>query len=211
MRNRRLAHVMLFLSLAIATVNAVAAADDGQQPAAAVDQPGTAVVERLQSALVGAMKGGAKLDLKGRCAQLEPAITQAHDFDDVVPEVFGDDWQRLTPAQKQTVIDLYRKVSVMTFAQQFNEYHGEKFQVLDEKPIARGDRIVRSLMRLPNGESVHFDYVLHQSDGQWRIVNTVFDGVSGFAMDRSRYQPLLQQRGADALIAELKKAATGQP
>ncbi len=203
MRNYGLARVVLASVLLLAAARTTIAADDGQKP-------GTAVVKQLQDALLDVMKQGSKLDVNGRYTRLEPVITETHDFEFSVPRVFGEDWKRLTDAQKQTVADLYRRVSTMTFAQQFSDYHGEQFSVVDEKPASRGDRLVRSVMHLPSGESVHFDYLLHEADGQWRIINTVFDGVSGLSMERSRYQPLLQQQGADALIAQLRKAAAGQ-
>ncbi len=204
MRNCHFTSVVLASVLLLAAApTAMAATDEGQNPA-------TPVVERLQNALLDVMKQGSKLDVNGRYMRLEPVITETHDFEFSVPRVFGEDWKRLTDAQKQTVTDLYRRVSIMTFAQQFSDYHGERFSIVDEKPASRGDRLVRSVMHLPSGESVHFDYLLRQSDGQWRIINTVFDGVSGLSMERSRYQPLLQQQGADALIAQLRKAAAGQ-
>jgi phospholipid transport system substrate-binding protein len=192
------------MALLLATARGTIAADEGQNP-------GTAVVQRVQGALLDVMKQGAKLDIKGRYAQLEPVITETHDFEFIVPRVFGDDWQRLTDAQKRTVVDLYRRASIMTYAREFNEYHGERFQILDEKPTSRGSRVVRSVMLQPSGESVHFDYLLHQTDGQWRIINTIFDGVSGLTINRARYQPLLQQQGVDALIAQLRKEASGEP
>jgi phospholipid transport system substrate-binding protein len=205
MRNYHFASVMLAgVILLAAARTTLAATDEGQNP-------GTAVVERLQNALLDVMKQGSKLDVNGRYMRLEPVITETHDFEFSIPRVFGEDWQRLTDAQKQTVAELYRRATIMTFAQQFNDYHGEQFSVVDEKPTARGDRLVRSVMRVPQGPAVHFDYLLRKVDGQWRIINTVFDGVSGLSMERARYQPLLQQRGADALIVQLRKAAAGQP
>jgi phospholipid transport system substrate-binding protein len=175
--------------------------------AADAADPAAATVERVQTTLVDVMKNGEKLGVKGRYTQLEPVISGTHDFDFVTPRVFGDDWQKLSDPQKQTVADLYRRVSIMTFAQQFDSFHGERFEVVSSNPASDGDQFVRTVMHGPQGQHIAFDYLLHQKAGKWFIVNTVFDGVSGLSMDRARYQPLLQQRGPDALIDQLRKQA----
>jgi phospholipid transport system substrate-binding protein len=205
MRHRRLASTSIALALLLfAAARGVFAAED-------VRKPGTAVVEQLQNALLDAMKKGEQLDVKARYALLEPVITEAHDFDFVAPRVFGDAWQKLTDEQKKTVLDLYRQAAIMTFAQQFNAYQGEQFRILDEQATSRGTRVVRSEMLEPSGKTVHFDYLLHNADGKWRIINTSFDGVSGMSMDRARYQSVLEQRGVDALITLLRQRPEASP
>jgi len=200
MRSPRLFTVVLVIALQLAAARVAIPADDSQAP-------GTAVVEQLQGTLLDVMKNADQLGVEGRYAKLEPVITATHDFDYVTPRVFGEDWKQLSDDQKKTVQDLYRRASIMTIARQFDGYHGERFEIIDEKPTSNGERLVRSEMRQPSGDAVHFNYLLREGDGQWRIINTVYDGVSGVTMDRSRYQPLLQQKGADALIAQLRKEA----
>jgi phospholipid transport system substrate-binding protein len=171
--------------------------------------PATATVEKVQSTLIDVMKNGEKLGVQGRYTELAPVITETHDFSFVTPRVFGEDWSKLSSPQKETVSDLYRRISIMTFAQQFDSFHGEHFEVVSSAPAADGTQFVRTVMHGPQGNNVAFDYLLRQKDGRWFIVNTVFDGVSGLSMDRARYQPLLQQQGPDALIDQLRKQAAG--
>jgi ABC-type transporter MlaC component len=97
----------------------------------------------------------------------------------------------------------------MMYAREFKDYHGETFAIVNEAADKRGGRIVRTEMRVPGGSTVHFDYLLHQVGDRWSIINTNFDGVSGLSMDRSRYEPLLRNRGPDELISQLRAAASG--
>jgi phospholipid transport system substrate-binding protein len=179
--------------------------------AAGENSPAASVVSDLQNALLDAMKLGPQADVQERYAKLAPVISRAYDFTYVTPRVFGAGWQKLSEEQKQTIADLYQRAAIMMYATEFNDYHGEQFVIVKDEADSRGNRIVRTEMRSPGAQTVHFDYQLHRTDDRWSIVNTIFDGVSGLSMDRSRYEGLLRDQGPDALIRALRTAANGAP
>jgi phospholipid transport system substrate-binding protein len=58
-----------------------------------------------------------------------------------------------------------------------------------------------------NGEPVTLEYLLHESDGRFRIINIVADGVSDLALKRAEYQAALAAGTLDDLIGRLESQA----
>jgi phospholipid transport system substrate-binding protein len=56
-----------------------------------------------------------------------------------------------------------------------------------------------------NQPDVSLEYLLHQADGGWRIINVVADGVSDLALKRAEYQRLYASGGIDGLLAALEE------
>ena len=50
---------------------------------------------------------------------------------------------------------------------------------------------------------IPLDYSLQQTDGDWRIINIIADGVSDLALRRSEYAGIIQDLGFDGLIKHL--------
>jgi phospholipid transport system substrate-binding protein len=160
----------------------------------------TPVVERLQAALLDVMKHAGDLGYSGRYTKLEPVIRATHDFDYIVRAMLGQSVKQLSDPQFKEVVDAFAEMGISTYAREFDSYSGESFWVVDEKPATRGNRLVHSVMRAPSGGTVRFDYVLRQSGDEWRIVNTIADGVSQLAVDRSQAQAVLREQGYEGLI-----------
>jgi len=167
---------------------------------AAEDRPASAVVEKLQSTLLDAMKNAERLGTQGRYEKLKPVVAQVYDFSYIVRAMLGASASQLTPQQLEKAADTFADSSAQIYAHEFNGYDGERFVVAEEKLEPRGTRVVRTVMQAPGRGDTHFDYQLRQSDGQWRIVNTIVEGVSQLALDRSQAQSALKQAGFDGLI-----------
>jgi phospholipid transport system substrate-binding protein len=56
-----------------------------------------------------------------------------------------------------------------------------------------------------NQPDVSLEYLLHEGDGGWRIINIVADGVSDLALKRAEYQRVFASGGLDGLVAELEQ------
>lgn len=161
------------------------------------------VVQRFQDSLLAAMKtqGG----YPARYRLLEPEVGRAFDFGDVARVALGRYWPKLTPAQRDSFVDVFSRLSAATYASQFDAYAGERFSppTLEE---TRGDRaIVHSDLIESDDETVPFTYQLRQSQGRWRIVNVIANGVSDLAMKRAEYTDIIRNSGFDALLDRLRQ------
>ena len=167
------------------------------------------VIGHLQSSLLQVMQEGEKLGYEGRYKFLEPVIDQSHDIDLIIKTILGATyWSQLDKAQQDSIVDTFRQLSIATYAGRFTHYEGEQFKIVEQRSLPREQTLVRSQLTKSDGGMVNFDYVMHQTDGGWRIVNILFDGVSDLAIKRGEYRAVMQRDGFPALIQLLKEKIT---
>lgn len=191
-----LKRITVICTIAFALITGVAAAQSSG-PAA--------VVEKFNAKLLEAMQGGEKLGYAGRYALLEPVICEVFAFDLMARISSGKYWQSMSADQRDRLIELYRQWSTATYAQRFDTFDGQRFEV-SAPPQALGSRVnVRSHMVKSNGEVILFLYKLKMIRHQWRIVDIHVKGVSQLANTRAQFTSILDRDGYDVLIKTLRE------
>jgi phospholipid transport system substrate-binding protein len=163
------------------------------------------IVDQLHDALIKAMREGPKLGYQGRYDLLAPVVDQTHDLDFIARTALGANWTQLTAEQRRAFTDVFRKLSIGSYAGWFKSHEGERFEFLERQSMPRDQIMVRTRLVQTGGEPVRFDYVLREGKEGWRIVNVLADGVSDLALKRVEYRAILQRDGFAALIDMLKK------
>ena len=163
------------------------------------------IVNYLHESLIKAMREGEKLGYQGRFELLAPVIDHTHDLDFIARTTLGANWAQLDAEQQRIFTDVFRKLSIGTYAGWFNSHAGERFEFLEQQSMPRDQILVRSRLVPLKGEPVRFDYILRHGKDGWRIVNILADGVSDLALKRVEYRAVLQRDGFSTLIDMLKK------
>lgn len=163
------------------------------------------VIHGLQETFIQAMKKGDELGYRGRLELMTPIINRSHDMDTIIRSILGANWNKLDGEQQQKITETFRKLSIATYAERFNHYDGEHFEIIEQRSLPRDQILVRSKLIPADGNSINFDYVLHQSKEDWRIINILVDGVSDLALKRAEYNAILKRDGFQALIAMLEQ------
>jgi phospholipid transport system substrate-binding protein len=174
--------------------------------AEAQERPGPEqVVNYLQESLIKSMREGGKLGYRGRFDLLAKAVDQTHDLDFIARTTLGANWTQLSVEQQRVFTDVFRKLSIGTYAGWFKSHEGERFEFIEQQDMPRDQVMVRTRFVQSGGEPpVRFDYVLRQTKDGWRIVNVLADGVSDLALKRVEYRAILQRDGFQGLIDMLK-------
>jgi phospholipid transport system substrate-binding protein len=162
------------------------------------------VVRGFQSELLSVMKKANELGYQGRYSKLEPLVKKSHDLRTIARIVTGRAWKGLSNEQRQDFVNLFGRLSVATYAHNFDDYSGETFKFEGETKTSRGDILVRTALIESDGKEISFDYILRRRDGHWLIINIIADGVSDLALKRSEYTGIIRREGFDALTAKLK-------
>jgi phospholipid transport system substrate-binding protein len=178
---------------------------EAEKPAA----DGREVVEKLQSALLDAMKDGPRLGFKGRHDFLDPVIRSSFDLPLIARISVGRYWSDFTEDQKAAMVGRFSELSVATYASRFDKFSGETFEVDSENPLKEGQVLVKTRLKKSNGETVRLDYVLLLGEGQWRIINVIADGVSDISLKRGQYTSIIKRDGFDALIVKINEKIEG--
>ena len=196
--------ILLALSLFVLAGPCVAA-DEGSTDATSPET----VVEELHAALIHIMRHGRELGYDGRFRYLQPVVAETHDLPYIARLVLGRHWRELEPGQRTEFVDVFTRLVLATYADQFRSYDGERFETLEVKPLPRKRMLVETRLVESDGDQVDFDYMLHQRNGRWLIINIVADGVSDLAMKRTEYGALLAQQGFAALVKQLEAKIDG--
>jgi phospholipid transport system substrate-binding protein len=166
-----------------------------------------ATLASFYDALLSVMKEGPKLGFEGRRQKLAPAVMQAFDLPLMTRLVVGLQWPSLPADSQKQLVAAFTDFSVATYASQFDDFSGERFDV-DTKaaPAPGGDVIVKSKLVQSSGDPVQLNYLLRQEQGDWRIIDVFLEGtISQLAARRSEFSSILHDQGASGLIAVLKE------
>jgi phospholipid transport system substrate-binding protein len=176
----------------------------GESRAAAMP---AATLNSFYGTLLAVMKEGPKLGFAGRRQKLVPALTQAFDLPLMTRLVVGLQWPNLSAEDQKDLVAAFSDFSIATYANQFDDFSGERFEV-DPKaaPAPGNDVIVKTKLIQSNGEPVQLDYLLRPEQTEWRIIDVFLSGtISQLAARRSEFSSILREQGARGLIAVLRQ------
>jgi len=163
-------------------------------------------VQSLSDTLLEVMKQGSTLGFAGRRERLAPIMQRVFDLPLMTRLMVGVAWQRLTDAQRNELINAFTNFSIATYANRFDDYSGERFQINPVVETSGNNTIVHTKLVKSDGEPVQIDYVLRAEGGPWQIVDVYLSGtVSELATRRSEFTSILRRDGADALVAALQR------
>jgi phospholipid transport system substrate-binding protein len=117
----------------------------------------------------------------------------------------GRYWDSFNSDQRRRFVEAFSKLSIATYASNFDSYSGQRFVVASKQDLEGGNVLVRTKLIKADKEEVKLDYILRQVAHQWRIINVIADGVSDLALKRSDYTSFLKTHSVDAFIEKLNE------
>lgn len=160
-------------------------------------------VEAFNEALLGAMRAGEAAGFSGRRALLEPILRDTFDLPFIARLALGGHARELDAAALQDFVDRFSEMVVATYASRFDGYSGQRIDVTEVRELRAERQLVRTELVDPDGDRVNLDYVLHQRDGAWRVVNVVANGVSDLSVRRAEYGAIISREGYAVLLSRL--------
>lgn len=187
---------LVFPLLVIAALPARAAATPSQ------------VVTSFHETLLGVMKEATTLGIRGRYDKLAPRIEQSFHLPLMIQVAASSYWRKADPAQTEKLIRAFTRLSVSTYATQFDSYGGQSFETQGEQPGPQNTTLVKTRIVDPGSDPVEITYVTRKIKGAWRIIDVLVDkGISELAVRRSEYRGILRSGGIDGLIRTLNAKA----
>jgi len=164
-------------------------------------------VRSLYQTLLATMKDARTLGERGRYARLAPVVGKLFDIPLMARLSIGPSWASLSEAQRQKATQSYERYISAVYADRFDSYNGQRFEVNGEQAAAFGV-LVRSQIIKANGEPVKVDYIMRRSGEGWLISDIYLDSaISEVATRRSEFAAILRKEGIDGLIAALNRKA----
>jgi phospholipid transport system substrate-binding protein len=174
-----------------------------EQVYAAPNDPAAIQVERLHTALLTSMQAGSKVALTDRYRDLQPVVEQVFDLPLMTRLAIGPPWANFSQEQQQVSLAAFRRLTIASYAVNFREFEGEKFEIEDIVASRGVYKIVQAHLISPHDTPAGLTYQMHEAGGVWKIVDVYYDGVSELTMRRSDFAAALASGGTPVLIAHL--------
>jgi phospholipid transport system substrate-binding protein len=172
----------------------------------AAGDPAATRVDTLYNALLDTMKQAKQLGIKGRYAKLAPVLSNAYDLPLMSRIAVGQNWASLSPAEQQSIVAAFARMTTATYASRFDGFSGEQFEVLQTADQPNGDKIVKTRIVPSDGQPVQINYLVRNTGGTWKIIDVYLNGtISELASRRAEFGSILKSGGANALVGALTK------
>ena len=178
-------------------------------PASGFAAAGDAAATRVDSfytALLNTMKQAKQLGIKGRYDKLAPVLGSTYDLALMSKIAVGQNWNSLSAAEQQSIVAAFARMTTATYANRFDDFAGEQFEVLQTADQPNGDKIVKTRIVQSNGEVVQLNYLMRNTGNGWKIIDVYLNGtISELASRRAEFGAILRSGGANALVSALTK------
>ncbi len=165
---------------------------------AADDEGATARIEALHKALLAAMQ--CECDTQARAEGLQPVVQTLFDVNNIARISTGRAWREFDEAQRADLEGALERLIVATYADRFDSFAGQRFEVLSEE-TSRTGAVVRTEIVRSSGERVPIDYYFRGD----KVFNVVASGVSDLSLRRADYSSILKEQGYGALLAHIEE------
>jgi phospholipid transport system substrate-binding protein len=171
----------------------------------AVD-PAAARIRVYCDALLETMKHAKELGVQGRYDKLAPVIRATFDLNAMTRIAVGPDWPSIPAEQQAALMESFARMTIATYANRFDGYAGERFDVDPATETRKADRIVRTKLLHPDGQSESLNYLMRGAGDAWKAVDVYLSGtISELATRRSEFGAILKSGGPQALIDSLQQ------
>lgn len=189
----------LFMTLALVVFTSTTMAE-------AATEPASQVVERLNAGLLDVMQKAEELGFDGRVEALAEVLGGTYHLPVMTKAAVGRYWRRFDGKQREYLVDAFTRMTLATYADRFNGYSGERFEVLEEVPTIKDLVLVKNRLVKSNGDIIMLNYLTRPYGNNWRIVDVYLDAkYSELARLRSEFLSVLSKGGFTALMAKLEE------
>lgn len=170
--------------------------------------PAVARLRTFYDVLLDTMKQAQRTPVRARYDKLEPAVRAAFDLPAMTRIAVGPTWTNIGAEDQKALLEQFGRLTIATYANRFDGYSGERFEV-DPAPEERGaNRIVHTTLLRPKGEPIALNYLVHTTDDGWKVTDVYLKGtISELATRRSEFGSLLRSGGPAALVDSLRQRA----
>jgi hopanoid biosynthesis associated membrane protein HpnM len=168
----------------------------------------TAPVRAFYDTLQGVMRRAKALGVQGRYDVLAPVIPATFDVAAMTRIAVGVTWSSIPVAQQAALVDAFGRMTTATYANRFDGYSGERFDVDPEVETRRSGSVVHTRLVQSSGIPIPLDYLMRDSPAGWKIVDVYLAGaISELATRRAEFATILDSGGPSLLIDTLKQQA----
>jgi phospholipid transport system substrate-binding protein len=161
------------------------------------------LVESVGAEVIGVLQADITNDekLKRLVALLEDAI----DVDLVARLILGRHWRGASEAQQKDYLELFRAYALDRLASKLHLYKGQQFEVTDSRVADKRDALVTTEILSNDRPPLHVAWRIRERDGGELVaIDVIVESVSLIITQRSEFASVIERRGLDGLLDELR-------
>ena len=161
-------------------------------------------VHALHETLLENMKQAQSLDFQQRYTRLEPVIDTYFDTPLISRVILGRYWKTLDEQQQADFIQLFEALTVANYANRFDSYNEQQFNLLGIEPMKSERYLVKTELVAPGEESVSLDYIIQKDETGCKIISVIANGVNDLSLKRAEYSAVIRDKGFAVLLEDIR-------
>ncbi len=195
------------LAMTIAALAMVAS-----MPSARAQQSATDVVKSLINPALQIL-GDTATPLKDRQQKLRGLVSgDVFDFTAMARSALGLHWKDINVSQQQEFTQVFTAFLRDSYISRIKDYSGQQVKVnfQGETDLGNGRTEVKTTIEQPGGKApIQVNYALRNANGKSLIYDITIDNISIAANYRNQFNRVINNKGFDALMTDLKSKQQG--
>ncbi|EHA14990.1 MULTISPECIES: phospholipid-binding protein MlaC [unclassified Halomonas] len=132
-------------------------------------------------------------------ALVDRNLDQVADFRYIGASVMGNYFRNATPEQRSRFADVFRQTLIDTYTRGLVTFDYDELRVLDAQQAQRYDDQASVAMEVVanNGQVYPVSYSLRLSNGEWRVVNVIVNGINLGLTFRNQFDQAMRDNNRD--------------
>jgi phospholipid transport system substrate-binding protein len=141
--------------------------------------------------------------------KLEAMYKQMFDEVELSMRSLGGNWKKLSPAQQQEFIQLYRQILGRAYIDEILSFTNEKIVFSKENMLSNNQAEVQTKI-ITSSKEIPIFYRVILKDGTWKVYDVLVENVSLIQNYRSQFNSILAKNTPDQLLEILRKKVGGK-
>lgn len=139
-----------------------------------------------------------------RKRQLRALIEPRFDFTEMARQALGRHWRSLKPDQRQDFADVFKGFMESAYLSRIGDYSGQRVEFVKQSSLGAGYAQVNSNIVQVGKPPIPVNYLLEQTDGNWRVYDVTVDNISIIQNYQNQFNRVINENGFEKLLADLK-------
>lgn len=161
------------------------------------------VIESLHECLLNIMQNAEEMGYQGRYKAIHDTVTSSFDTALIAKVIMSRYWKDMEETQQTDFVDLFKHLSVATYASRFDGYSGESFVELSTEVLKKGRLLIKTELQRPDDTPVSLNYLMHQQEDKWLIISVIANGVNDLSLKRAEYATVIKEKGFEGLVEDV--------
>jgi phospholipid transport system substrate-binding protein len=186
---------------------AVAALLLGSRSAQAAVSPDAArqLIQTVGVEVLAVLRDGA-LTNQEKFHRLVALLDGPIDLEIIARLILGRHWRSASEPQQVEYLQLFRAFALDNLASRLHVYDGQDFEIVGAQAVNERDAVVATRVTGGGRAPLNVDWrVRERDDGDLVAIDVIVEGVSLIVTQRSEFSAVIERRGIDGLLAELRQ------